>query len=99
MRIFCGTAVAMLTAIFLTVFSSKRPGCITGALKGTHRESLLTETAWTTLKDRRSNHKLSMMYKIVMNLAPPYLTESDNLVVLYARIERFKKTFLISSAC
>ena len=70
---------------------------VTEALKGTHRESLLKETAWTTLKDRRCNHKLSMMYKIVRNLAPPYLTESDNLVVLYARIERFKKTFLISS--
>jgi hypothetical protein len=78
---------------------------VTGALKGTHRESLLNETAWSTLKARRNDHKLFMMYKIVNNLAPPYLSElhpenvssrsnrslraNDNLN--FARTERYKK--------
>ena len=46
---------------------------VTGALKGTHRDSLLKETAWITLKERRNDHKLIMMYKIVNNLVPTYL--------------------------
>jgi hypothetical protein len=46
---------------------------VKGALKGTRRESLLNEIGWSTLKARR-NDKLFMMYKIVNNLAPPYLS-------------------------
>ena len=54
-----------------------------------------------------------MMYKIVNNLAPPYLSElrpdnvssrsnrslraNDNLIVPFARTERYKKSFYISS--
>ena len=83
------------------------------ALKGTRRESLLNETGWSTLKARRNDHKLFMMYKIVNNLAPPYLSElrpdnvssrsnrslraNDNLIVPFARTERCKKSFYISS--
>ena len=86
---------------------------VTGALKGTRRESLLNETGWSTLKARRNDHKLFMMYKIVNNLAPPYLSElrpdnvssrsnrslraNDNLIVPFARTERYKKSFYISS--
>ena len=87
---------------------------VTGALKSTHRHSLLKETAWITLKDRRNDHGLIMMYKIVNNLVNTYLSElflenassrsnrssraNDNLIVLFARTERYKKSFLISSA-
>ena len=87
---------------------------VTGAIKGTHRESLLEETAWVRLSDRRSDHKLYMMFKIVNRLAPSYLTSlcpstfasrttyslrgNDDLIIPYARTERFKKSFLISSA-
>ena len=54
-----------------------------------------------------------MMYKIVNNLSPPYLSElrpdnvssrsnrslhaNDNLIVPFARTERYKKSFYISS--
>ena len=77
---------------------------VTGALKGT----------WITLKDRRNDRKLIMMYKIVNSLVPTYLSElflenvssrsnrslraNDNLIVPFARTERYKKSFLISSA-
>ena len=37
---------------------------VTGAIKGTSRESLLKETAWVRLRSRRSNHKLFMMFKM-----------------------------------
>ena len=37
---------------------------VTGAIKGTSRESLLKETAWVRLRSRRSDHKLLMMFKI-----------------------------------
>jgi hypothetical protein len=48
---------------------------VTGAIKGTSRESLLKETAWLRLRSRRSDHKLFIMFKILNNLAPPYLLE------------------------
>jgi hypothetical protein len=48
---------------------------VTGALKGAHMERLLNETACSTLKARRNDHKLFMMYKIVNNLAPLFLSE------------------------
>ena len=85
-------------------------------LRGTHRNSLLKETTWITFKDRRNDHKLIMMYKIVIvqNLVPTYLSElfvenvssrsnrslraNDSLIVPFARTERYKKSFLISSA-
>jgi hypothetical protein len=86
---------------------------VTGALKGTRRESLLNETGRSTLKARRNEHKLFMMYEIVNNLAPPYLSElrpdnvssrsnrslraNNNLIVPFARTERYKKSFYISS--
>ena len=37
--------------------------------------SLYFETGWETLSERRKNKKLSLMYKIVNNDAPPYLQE------------------------
>ena len=86
---------------------------VTGAIKGTSRESLLKETAWVKLRSRRSDHKLFMMFKILNNLAPPYLLElrpehirtksaytlrtHDDLCVPFARTERLQKSFAISS--
>jgi hypothetical protein len=83
---------------------------ITGAMKGTHRENLLCETAWVTLKNRRKDHKLIMMYKLLNNLTPIYLSElcpisnnsrtnynlrnNYNLSVPPSRTERHKKSFL-----
>ena len=48
---------------------------VTGALKGTNRVSLLKELSWVDLSVRRKLHKLSLMYKIVFKLAPPYLCD------------------------
>lgn len=51
---------------------------VTGAIKGTSCESLLNDTtspAWAKLKERRSYHKLKMIYKILNNLAPSYLLQ------------------------
>ena len=86
---------------------------ITSAMKGTHRENLLCETAWVTLKNRRKDHKLIMMYKLLNNLTPIYLSElcpisnnsrtnynlrnNYNLSVPPSRTERHKKSFLPSA--
>jgi hypothetical protein len=85
----------------------------TGVIKGTSRESLLKEAAWVKLRSRRSDHKLFMMFKILNNLAPPYLLQlrpehirtklaytlrtHDDLCVPFARTERLQKSFAISS--
>ena len=82
----------------------------TGAIKGTSREGLLNEVAWVKLKERRTYHKLNMIYKI---LAPSYLQElcpvqvtsitaynlrtGEDYHVPHARTERFKKSFSVSS--
>ena len=42
----------------------------------THRESSLEEVGWVRIKDRRSDHKLVMMYKSVNNLAPSVIRSS-----------------------
>ena len=42
---------------------------VTGAIKGTSRERLLNEVAWVKLKERRTYHKINMIYKILNNLA------------------------------
>ena len=48
---------------------------VTGALTGTNRVSLLNELSWVDLSVRRKIHKLSLMYKMVFKLAPPYLCD------------------------
>ena len=86
---------------------------VTGAIKGTSRESLLNEVAWVKLKERRSYHKLKMIYKILNNLAPSYLLQlcpvqvrsvsaynlrtGDDYHIPHARTECFKKSFSVSS--
>ena len=48
---------------------------VIGALKGTNRASLLNELSCVELSVRRKIHKLSLMYKMVYKLAPPYLCD------------------------
>jgi hypothetical protein len=92
------------------VFEAAR--LVTGALKGTQRKNL-KETAWFSLKERRNKLKLTMIYKLINNLVPLYLSElcpkyvksrtnydlraNDHLIVPFSRTKRFKDSFLISS--
>ena len=86
---------------------------VIGAIKGTCRESLLNDLAWVKLKERRLYHELKMIYKILDNLATPYLLElcpvqvtsvtsynlrtGEDYHIPHGRTERFKKSFLVSS--
>ena len=86
---------------------------VTGALKGTNRVSLLNDLSWVELSVRRTIHKLSLMYKMVFKLAPPYLCNlcpnfiserssyslcsANNLCLPFVHTERHKKSFLFSS--
>ena len=86
---------------------------VIGALKGTNRVSLLKELSWVDPSVRRKLHKLSLMYKMVFKLVPPYLCDlcpdfvSDrscyslrsphNLCLPYVRTDRHKNSFLFSS--
>ena len=82
-------------------------------MKATHRANLLIDTGWICLSDRRKDHKLIMMYKLLNNIVPTYLFElcpakinsgmcynlrtSDDLNLSYSRTERYKSSFIISS--
>ena len=46
----------------------------TGAVKGTKHMLLYNETGWQTLSERRENSQLSIMYKMLNNLVPNYLS-------------------------
>ena len=86
---------------------------VTGAMKGTSRDSLLRDISWVELSLRRKMHKLCLMYKMVHKLAPPYLCNlcpgfvrdrsryslhsANNLCLPYVRTERHKKLFLFST--
>ena len=48
---------------------------ISGAMKGTHRESVLIDCGLRTLSNRRKIHKLLLLYKMVKGLAPDYLSD------------------------
>ena len=48
---------------------------VTGALKETNRVSPLNDLSWVELSLRRKIHKLSLMYKVIFKLAPPYLCD------------------------
>ena len=47
---------------------------VTGASRLASVESLLTETGWESLSDRRRKHKLIMFYKMKNSLCPEYLS-------------------------
>ena len=46
----------------------------TGATKLVSINSLIHETSWETLLDRRKKHKLLMFYKMQNSLSPDYLS-------------------------
>ena len=48
---------------------------VTGTTKLVSIHSLYEETCWKTLETRRKNHKLSLCFKIVNDLSPPYLSD------------------------
>ena len=48
---------------------------VTGALKGTNRVFLLKDLSWAALSIRRKIHKLTLMCKMVFQLALPYLCD------------------------
>ena len=86
---------------------------VTGAIKGTNRQSLLEELGWVPLKTRRYVHKISMFYKMMNNLVPNYLSSlipcqvsdrttyplrnSDDVSLLSCSTSRFQKSFLLSA--
>ena len=51
------------------------PRFIIGALKDTNSVSLFNELSWVDLSVRKKIHKLSLMYKMVFKLSPPYLCD------------------------
>ena len=72
-------------------------------------QSLYQETGWETLAERRKNRKLILMYKIINNDTPNYLTEllpktigdtsthnlrnSSNFVIPFTRLFSFQSSF------
>ena len=84
-----------------------------GALTTTSRRSLLEETGWETLFDRRKSHKMIFYYKIMNNLVPDYLIQlrpptvaaasrynlrnANNQSTIAARTTRYKDSYMLSS--
>ena len=48
---------------------------ITGAWRGTSREKIYSELGWESMYSRRWSRRLFMLYKIVNNLMPDYISE------------------------
>ena len=84
-----------------------------GAMKGTHRESVLIDCGLHTLSNRRKIHKLLLLYKMFKGLAPDYLSDlcpvyvsqrttyrlrtMNDLSLPFIRTEKTKKSFLYST--
>ena len=49
---------------------------VTGTWRGTSREKLYCELGWESLHARRWSRRLFMLYKIINNLLPEYISES-----------------------
>ena len=47
----------------------------TGAWRGTSREKIYSELGWESLYSRRWSRRLFMLYKIINNLMPDYISE------------------------
>jgi hypothetical protein len=83
---------------------------ISGAMKGTHRESVLIDCGLHMLNNRRKIHKLLLLYKMAKGLAPSYLLDlcpvyisqrttysvrtRNDLSLPFIRTEKAKKSFL-----
>ena len=88
---------------------------VTGAIKGTNRQSLLDELCWDSLKSKRHIHKISLFYKMMNNLVPNYLSSlipcpvsnrttyslrnSEDISLMSCSTSRFQKSFLPSAIC
>ena len=86
---------------------------ITGAMKGTHKESLLIETGLLKLSKRREMHKLVMFFKMINGFSPDYLSalcpplvsqrttyrlrDRNNLCFPAIRTEKLNNSFLYST--
>lgn len=46
---------------------------VTGTTKLVSLQNLYIETGWETLNSRRQQHRLTLFYKMIHNMAPPYL--------------------------
>ena len=82
---------------------------VTGATARSNINALYQETNWQPLCERRNVHSLTMLYKIVNGMAPPYLTallparigenmnrnlrNSNKFRVPFARIESYRRSF------
>ena len=85
----------------------------TGATKLVSLDALYKETQWDTLGKRRENHKLTLFYKMIYNLTPPYLSSlvphpvstlsrynlrnSNDLQTIDARTNQYYNSFLPSA--
>ena len=88
---------------------------ITGASKLCSTEKLLSEIGWDSLQNRRNKHKLTILYKILNDLAPEYLQSilpplvqnttnynhrnSNNLRNIHANTHIFYNSFFPSTIC
>ena len=80
----------------------------TGAVKGTKHMLLYNETGWQTLSERRENSQLSIMYKMLNNLVPNYLSllvytpwqnhyvlrDNKRIPTIYAKTNIYMNSFL-----
>ena len=80
---------------------------VTGTWRGTSRANLYAELGWESLNSRRWSRRLTLLYKIVNNLTPSYMTEPipllqqshytlrnpDVIGRIRARTEKFKSSF------
>ena len=48
----------------------------TGVFRLTSNERLLNELGWGKMERRRKVHRLTLFYKIIKSLTPPYLSDS-----------------------
>ena len=88
---------------------------VTGETKLVSINSLYEETGWDTLETRRKNHKLTLFFKLINDLAPQYLSDlvpatidsssnynlrsSNNFNLVNARTSLYFNYFLPSAVC
>ena len=89
--------------------------CITGATARSNIAKLREDCGWLSLSERRDNHCLVFLYKILMGLCPDYLKvlisqtvgerthcalrSNQNLSTPFTRLEILKRSFIPRSLC
>ena len=97
----------------LELIQNEAARIVTGATRLASVESLLTETGWESLSDRRRKHKLIMFYKMKNSLCPEYLSSliptsvgssvgyslrnANDIKTIKANSELYHKSFLPST--